>query len=281
MILKNNKNFTFIAVTILLATSFVINAQDFKGRAVYEYKATYDDMPNKETETAEEFEKQRISNGVKELMEKQRTFILDFNKIESIYKEDESLNQSVKLANGMVMKMASSGLGKKYKNIKTKSQISEEEILTKMFLVEENLPTWNWVLLNETKKIGDYFCMKARAIIPVSEDKKKAYEAKRKEEENNKTNFLKSNEPKESVVNVWYSPEISVSHGPEEYWGLPGLILEVNDGESVILCSKIILNSRDVVEIKQPKKGVKISREKFIEVEKEKMQEIKERYKKG
>lgn len=62
---------------------------------------------------------------------------------------------------------------------------------------------------------------------------------------------------------------------------MPGLILEVNDGESVILCSKIILNSRDVVEIKQPKNGVKISREKFIEVEKEKMQEIKERYKKG
>lgn len=214
MILKNNKNFTFIAITILLTTSSVINAQDFKGRAVYEYKATYDDIPNKETETVEEFEKQRISNGVKELMEKQRTFILDFNKIESIYKEDESLNQSVKLANGMVMKMASSGLGKKYKNIKTKSQISEEEILTKMFLVEENLPTWNWVLLNETKKIGDYFCMKARAIIPVSEDKKKAYEAKKKEEENNKTNFLKSNEPKESVINVWYSPEISVSHGP-------------------------------------------------------------------
>lgn len=47
--------------------------------------------------------------------------------------------------------------------------------------------------------------------------------------------------PKETVITAWYTPEISESRAPN-YWGLPGLILEVNDGKTVILCSKVVLN---------------------------------------
>jgi GLPGLI family protein len=50
-------------------------------------------------------------------------------------------------------------------------------------------------------------------------------------------------------------PEIPVSQGPEGYWGLPGLILEVNDGKTVLLCSKVVLNPKVKAEIKAPSKG--------------------------
>jgi len=61
--------------------------------------------------------------------------------------------------------------------------------------------------------------------------------------------------PKEITITAWYTPEIPVNQGPEGYWGLPGLILEVNDGKTTILCSKVVLNSKDKVEIKAPTKG--------------------------
>ena len=64
-----------------------------------------------------------------------------------------------------------------------------------------------------------------------------------------KTNLMDElNMPKEITITAWYSPEIPVSQGPENYWGLPGLILEVNDGKTTILCSKVVLNLKDKVE---------------------------------
>ena len=45
-----------------------------------------------------------------------------------------------------------------------------------------------------------------------------------------------------------------VGHGPSEYWGLPGLILEVSAGETTMLCSKIIINPVEAIEIEAPKK---------------------------
>jgi GLPGLI family protein len=53
-----------------------------------------------------------------------------------------------------------------------------------------------------------------------------------------KTNFMDNLEmPKDVTITAWYTPEIP-NQGPENYWGLPGLILEINDGKTVILCRK-------------------------------------------
>ena len=40
--------------------------------------------------------------------------------------------------------------------------------------------------------------------------------------------------PKEILVTAWYTPQIPVNQGPGEYWGLPGLILEVHDDQNLI-----------------------------------------------
>ncbi len=49
--------------------------------------------------------------------------------------------------------------------------------------------------------------------------------------------------PKETVITAWYTLEIPVSQGLENYWGLAGLLLEVNDGKTVILYSKVFQKS--------------------------------------
>ena len=82
--------------------------------------------------------------------------------------------------------------------------------------------------------------------------------------------------PKEITITAWYTPEIPVNQGPESYWGLPGLILEVNDGKTTILCSKVVLNAKEKVEIKAPTNGKVISQKEYDETVVKKMEEMQE-----
>jgi GLPGLI family protein len=54
------------------------------------------------------------------------------------------------------------------------------------------------------------------------------------------------------------------------------LILEVNEENNIILCSKIVLNSKDKSEIKKPKNGEKVSQKRFDEIQKKKMDSMKD-----
>ena len=92
-----------------------------------------------------------------------------------------------------------------------------------------------------------------------------------------KTNFFDEIDlPKEITVTAWYCPEIPVNQGPDEYWGLPGLIMEVNDGKTVIMCSKLVMNVKDKMEIKAPTGGDKVTQKEFDDIMMKKMKEMSE-----
>lgn len=156
----------------------------------------------------------------------------------------------------------------------------DKEFMGKEFLVKDSLPKLNWKLEPETKQIGGYTCYKATAVReasktdfrnfrPKNDDNKKTEVKKedaQKETTEKKTNFEDNFEiPKEITITAWYSPEIPINQGPESYWGLPGLILEINDGTTTILCSKIVLNAKEKVDIKAPTKGKEISQKDYDE----------------
>jgi GLPGLI family protein len=63
-------------------------------------------------------------------------------------------------------------------------------------------------------------------------------------------------------VVAWYTPQIPLSHGPDIYWGLPGLIMEINTDRTTILCTKIELKQEDV-KVEQPTKGEEVGREEY------------------
>ena len=86
---------------------------------------------------------------------------------------------------------------------------------------------------------------------------------------------------KEIIITAWYTIEIPVAIGPETYYGLPGAILELHTENRVYLCSKIELNSENTIEINAPKKGKKISQEKFDELLAEKAKKVKELSQRG
>ena len=144
----------------------------------------------------------------------------------------------------------------------------------------------DWKLGTETKQIGQYLCMKATAIKTVDEfdwrsmrRKPKSKEVKEVEVQKDSTVTSVSEDieiPKQIEVTAWYTPQIPVSQGPGDFWGLPGLILEVNTDKTTILCSKIIMNPQQKVQIKAPEKGDVVSRQEYNETVKKKMEEMQE-----
>ncbi|MBZ4041655.1 GLPGLI family protein [Flavobacterium hibisci] len=273
---------------LVLAFSQVQAQKDFQGMAVYESKTQapkFDGMRAGNRDITPEMQKS-IEERMKQMLEK--TFILNFNKSASIYKEEEKLETPGQQGGGMRMMMSSmmGGGGTFYKDVKSKTYAVDKEFMGKEFLVKDSLPRLNWKLEQETKQIGGYNCYKATAVKEASQTDFRNFRPKNNDDKKDdakktsgdtKTNFEDSFEiPKEIIVTAWYTPEIPINQGPENYWGLPGLILEVNDGTTTILCSKIVLNAKEKADIKAPSKGKEISQKEYDETVVKKMKEFRE-----
>ncbi len=261
-----------IFIISFLLVGFLAKAQYFQGKAEYFSKR----IAKKKTEKVESKTKEPIDpefenafrEAVKRASEKQ--YILTFNKVECLYEAQVQLKKPEAPSTGGISIFVSySGEGKKYLNVKEKTSIIENEIYGKEFLIVEPLVNPDWRLIEETKKIGDYNCFKAELVIQVTEIQKQAYEEFLKREEK-KPALFKMDKPEDKVVTVWYTPEIPVSFGPNNYWGLPGLILEVNDGVNILLCSKVTLSNKEKFKIKVPNTGGKVTQKKFDEIQKKK-----------
>ena len=57
-------------------------------------------------------------------------------------------------------------------------------------------------------------------------------------------------------IEAWYTP--CQCHGPSEYWGLPGLILELSAGQTTMLCTKVVINLLKRLKLKLQEKGLKL-----------------------
>jgi len=277
-----------ITTLAFIITSSIAFAQDFQGMAVYESKTSTADFKSRfegNKDITPEMQKM-IEERMKSLFEK--TFILNFDKNASIYKEEEKLDAPGGQAGGMrMMGSFMGGGGTHYKNIKDKTFTIDKEMMGKEFLIQDSLPKLDWKLGQETKEIGGYMCFKATAMQKASQSDfrnfkmKKADENKDKKEETTEksksTNFMQEGEiPKEIEVVAWYTPEIPVSQGPEGYYGLPGLILEVSAGKTVMLCSKVVMNVKDKKEIKAPTKGKVVTQKEYDEIVAKKMEEMQQ-----
>jgi GLPGLI family protein len=265
---------TKLFLTLLIIVTISSNAQQFQGKAEYFSKYIF----KKDIASDEKIsENQELEEALKAALKSssEKSFSLTFSKFEALYEENEVLDKPKAASGGISISVSFSGAGKKYINTKDKITLEEDEIFGKEFLIEEKLVQPAWSLREDSKKIGDYNCFKAELIIPVTEQDKKAYQEFLKKEET-KPALFKMDEPKDKVITAWYTPEIPVSFGPNNYWGLPGLILEINEENTVILCSKVLLNSKDKTEIKKPKNGDKVSKEKFDEIQRKKMDSMKD-----
>lgn len=268
------KSTVALAFMVTVFSASLMKAQDFQGQATYESKTIIKDDIKIDGPNMTPDMKAMFAEKMKKAFEK--TYVLNFNKTESIYEEPQKLEAPGASSGGVVIKTASASDGKIYKNIKSKMMLSEEDFFGKEFLITDSLPNWNWQLMNETKKIGNYTCYKAVSVIPVTKEDMEEYEKMKKKKSEGATQLFTVSEPKERTITVWYTPEIPISQGPGEYWGLPGLIMEVSDATTVVLCSKIILNPKDKITIKVPKSGKKVTKKEYDILIEKQMEQMKD-----
>jgi len=257
---------------LLLATSLA--AQDFQSKAMYQTKSTMDidfvgsGIPADRIKMI----KERMKNQL------EKTYTLTFDKTASIYKEEVKLDQVNSGRGGMRFMMMGGGVsGNYYKNIQTKVAAKENEFSGKNFLIKDSLATYKWKMEQETKMIGENLCFKATTVVerPVRKTNFRFGRRDNKEEEKNEE--PNKNRKELVIVTAWYTLDIPVSNGPGDYWGLPGLILEISDGNMQILCTKIVMNPKDKMVIEEPKKGKVVTQKEYDKILEEKIKEMRER----
>lgn len=200
-----------------------------------------------------------MSPEIREQVEKivrnqsQKEYELLFNRNEALFREKERLD-TPEISGGTVTIMRTGGVGIRYVNQERRHFINQTEILGKEFLISDTLINPQWKLGNETKNIGEYSCFKATMIRPGK------------------------NPEDDVLITAWYAPQIPVPFGPEDYGGLPGLILELQDNKITYLCNRIILNPEKPVSIKSPSHGTKVSQQEFDAIREKKTQEFEEMY---
>ncbi len=266
--MKTQEKILLIVFGILLAVSltFECSAQKFQGIATYRSDRNMNDF---------QFQGEGMSPDMVDQMKAQlkkqfqKEYELKFNLTESTWAEAESLDGGPATASAGGMELSiSMGGGMTYKNTETKTSIEQVEAFSKLYLINDDLEERQWTITGESKKIGNYTTYQAiyqniRGVQTFS----MSDEGKATEKRMDTTN-----------VTIWYTTDIPVPHGPEQYWGLPGLILELTDGKVSYLCTKVVLNPEKGIEIDKPKKGKKISSEDFEKLSEEMAAKMMKKY---
>ncbi|CAH8282505.1 GLPGLI family protein [Mariniflexile fucanivorans] len=260
-----------ISCFVFFVSVMAFAQKDFQGKAYYESKTTVDMSSFGGGDMSDERRKE-IASRMKSMFEK--TYILTFNQLESIYKEEEKLDAPGGGDSRFAGMMSSFSAGPQYKNIKNKELLQDQEFFGKQFLIKDSLPQLDWKMEGETKQIGQYMCFKATTTKTVNTDNIPNFRRPSRGEE------TETEKPttKDIEVVAWYTMQIPVNLGPDEYWGLPGLILEINADRTTILCSKIILNPEEKDVIKVPSKGKEVTKEEYTAIVKKKTEEMRQNF---
>ena len=247
-----------------MSLPLVVSAQTFSGEATYKSQTKFDlklDSTRIPPERIKEI-KQRMKDALL------KEYTLTFNKTASIFKEVEQLEQGDSRGRGFMMMMTGGG-GVVYKNIQQKQELEQTEFFGKVFLIADDMELPSWKLGKETKQIGSYTCYKAtttrqRIVRKITTGKDGTSET----------------DTTEIEIVAWYTPQIPLSHGPDVFWGLPGMIMEVTNGQTTFLCTRMELKKEDA-EIDPPKKGEEVDRAEYTQIVEKKMVEMEQMRRQG
>lgn len=220
-----------ILIIAFVLYSVTISSQVLSGKVTYTVRLNFTEENLKEME----LNKDKATSAMRKVLNNSTNtnVILRFNGNQSHYKVIEKLE--IKDRKPLNMTYAIAGGEKQFYTelLANKNTMKECALLEKCFLVEQ--PKIDWELTQTTKIIGGYVCYKA-------------------------INTSSTNKKKKPVA--WYSPQLSASFGPKDYFGLPGLILELEESAVTFSVKEIILNPKEKVII-EPIEGTKITKKEY------------------
>ncbi len=190
---------------VLIVIPIISFSQITSGKITYKASVNAEDYLNtleNDSETPD-----LIRNDRKRLVSEAKpiNFFLIFDGNESIFIPENDVPTNRKL--GLLMNwtgVASRDSFNYYTDLTKKETYGQSYWLDRINIIYNDI---EWELTQETKKIGDYTCYKAVAII--------------EDEQEYGMNYVKP-------VVAWYTPQIPISHGIQQFSGLPGLILEMD-----------------------------------------------------
>jgi len=226
----------FLFSFILISTNLL--SQNTRSEIVYKISPIHFEMPQQaDAETKASFEK------IIEFAENQ-TFTLEFNSHQSKFTLNEFISpqmsdEDTKFYNNMACFRFTSEWSEYHLDK------SNNEEYFKQFdgtIIKNKAEPINWEISTESKTISNYKTYKAIYNMPFTA-------------RDGKTKIRK--------ITAWFAPELPYSYGPKQFHGLPGLILELQEKETVYYVSKLNLDSKNTVEISFPK-GKTITMDEFI-----------------
>ena len=154
-------------------------------------------------------------------------------------------------------------------------QYEERAFFEKEFLIVDSLKQYKWKLSEETKTIAKQLCKKATTMITAPQMRMRVSMGRGGE---NNTDTAASNTPrapKETELVVWYAENIPVSFGPDNYSGLPGVIMEIDQDNGATVTTAVEVSAKyPKKELVAPSKGEKMNRAQFQENMQKLMQEM-------
>lgn len=198
---------------------------------------------------------------------------LFFNANESIYKpliedEEQDMTASSHGGGGVVMRFQQMN-EEIYFNPGESKGLTNREFNGKQYLITDSLVVAPWKFGEETKTIMGYEC-------------KQAYYTTTEEARSFRVTGSGPPTPETRTVTrditAWYTDKIRPSLGPDRYYSLPGTILaiDVNNGERVIVATKIELRPLKKNELKEPTKGEVVTQKQFRKLMDEQMQRMRQ-----
>ncbi|MGC3947306.1 MAG: GLPGLI family protein [Chryseolinea sp.] len=174
---------------------------------------------------------------------------LFFNTHESIYRavvEDEAPMEAD--GGGVHIRMQEPHV-EIYYDLTSQRRIIEEEFMGKDYLIEDSITVMPWKFSSEVRKVVDYDCQRATYF-----------------DEHRKQNVV-----------AWYTTKLRPSLGPETFNSLPGavLMIDINDGERVVMAKSLETRSLKKNELRVPDKGIRTTRSAFQKMREEQVQRMR------
>ena len=255
-------------ITIFIFISSVTFSQQIKATYAIKVKRNVDfsGNPNMPKQVVERIKK-RLSEPIK--------YDLFFDQNQSIYKQQEKLDTPQSGRGGMWARFEGGSQNIIHTNLATGQQTNQKELFSKLFLINREVKAREWNFTGESKQIGQYMAYEATYTQMQNPPQFRMSFGRRG---NNDEEKEKEPEKIEITVSVWFTPDIPISAGPDNYFGLPGLVLMVQDNKKVLVCTEVQMNPEDKIKLTPPKKGDEVTWKEFNEIREKKAKEMRDRF---
>lgn len=233
----------FISLVVFLLILIPANSQTSKNSGVVQYgvKLMYNPIDSLQKKLSSPDAEKRMRQEFESLKPAlhRLTYNLKFNENKALFSVQDFMNNDNEKINLDKAVSISNSKGVFYVDIEKNLNLRLEKLGDKVFLVKNK--NYKWKLTNESKIIAGYPCKKAVAKIKI-------------------------NPTFTETVEAWYCPSITHNFGPKGYYGLPGLILGLEEHGFYFYVKNIKLEKKNI-NIEQPKGQIITKKEYYKELD--------------